>query len=62
MSVVDVRTTVHTRENAVARREEILAQVGDPAAFRRRGEAFELNAEELALYSELLDLEYLLDD
>ena len=62
MSVVDVRTTVHTREDAVARREEILATVGNPAAFRRRGAAVELNAEELALYSELLDLEYLLDD
>lgn len=51
---------IFSRQEAVRRRDEILAQVGDADRFRERGEAYELNADELVLYDELLTLDYLL--
>lgn len=51
---------VMTVEEGIAERQAILDQVGDVQRFRERGENFELNAEELALYDDLKTLDYLL--
>lgn len=51
---------IFSRQEAERRRHEILVQVGDAHRFRERGEAYELNADELVLYDELLTLDYLL--
>jgi len=57
-----VTPEVYTRQQAEARRQEILDQVGNEQKFRERGEAYELDADELVLYDELLTLDYLLDE
>lgn len=50
-----------TTEEALARREEILAEVGGGEdTFRARAEAYVLEARELALFDELEELDYLL--
>lgn len=47
---------------ALARRAEIIAAVGgDEVAFRRRAHDYLLEAEELALFDELVGIDYLLD-
>jgi len=57
-----VTPEVYTRHKAEALRREILEQVGNEQKFRERGEAYELDADELVLYDELLTLDYLLGD
>lgn len=57
-----VTPEVYTRHQAEALRREILEQVGNEQKFRERGEAYELDADELVLYDELLTLDYLLGD
>ena len=49
-----------TEEEALARRAEIIALVGDVDGFRQRAEAGLLSPEELRLYDELDGLDYLL--
>jgi len=50
-----------TEQDALARREAIIAAMGgDEAAFRARAASFALDARELALYDELEELDYLL--
>lgn len=56
----DATVEILTHEEAVGRRDGIYAQVGDVEKFRRRGESYELDADELVLYDELLMLDYLL--
>lgn len=51
-----------SRAEAERRRAEILAQVGDEQKFRDRAEDYELDADELVLYDDLLTLEYLLGE
>ena len=57
-----VTPEIYTRQQAEPRRQHIIEQVGDEQKFRKRGEAYELDAEELVLYDELLTLDYLLGD
>lgn len=52
----------YTLEQAQTRREDIRSEVGDIELFRNRGAHFELDAKELALYHELVDLEYLIGE
>lgn len=50
-----------TEQEALARRDAIIAEMGgDEAAFRVRAASFALDARELALYDELEELDYLL--
>lgn len=58
--MVSVTPEIYSRQQAEERRQEILVQVGDERKFRDRAEAFELDADELVLYDELMTLEYLL--
>ncbi|WP_284292198.1 hypothetical protein [Luteimicrobium album] len=52
-----------TPAEARARREEIVRRVGgDESAFRDRAEVYLLSAEELALYDELENLDFLLGE
>ena len=52
----------YTLEQAHARRNEILSIVGDEATFKERGARYALDAQQLALYNELTDLEFLIGD
>lgn len=49
-----------TEDEALARREAILARIGDVEAFRTRARAYLLDVHEQALLDELDDLDYLL--
>ena len=58
----DVVVEILTHDEAAGRREDIYAIVGDVEKFRRRGEAYDLDSDELVLDDELLTLDYLLDE
>lgn len=58
----DAVVEVLTHAEAIKQRREIISRVGDIEKFRLRGESFELDADELVLYDELLTLDYLLDE
>lgn len=47
-----------TVEQAIAERQAIQSRVGDLGAFRRRGETYELDAEEIVIYDDLKVLDY----
>lgn len=49
-----------TEDEALARREAILARIGDVETFRARAHAYLLGIHEQALLDELDDLDYLL--
>ena len=53
---------VYSRQEAEALRRKILEQIGNEQKFRERGESYELDADELVLYDDLLTLDYLLGD
>lgn len=55
MSIVTVLDTRRVQES----REKILAEVGNEAEFRARGEAFQLDEHQTALYDELKALDFL---
>lgn len=56
-----VTVNLLTVDDARARRAEIVALVGgDESAFRDRAESYLLSAEELALFDELENLDFLL--
>jgi len=58
--MASVTPEIFSRQEAEERRDEIFAQVGDVQKFRERGEAYELDEDELVLYDELLTLDFLL--
>ncbi|GAA4842896.1 hypothetical protein GCM10023221_21200 [Luteimicrobium xylanilyticum] len=61
--MVPIVVTSMTPAEARVRREEIVRRVGgDESAFRDRAEAYLLSAEELALYDELENLDFLLGE
>ncbi|MBE7326039.1 hypothetical protein IEQ44_15435 [Nocardioides sp. Y6] len=49
-----------TEEQAITRRDHILAEIGDLEAFRARAHDYLLDVREQALFNELEDLDYLL--
>lgn len=49
-----------TEDQAIARREQILAEIGDVEALRARAHDYLLDVREQSLFNELEDLEYLL--
>lgn len=51
-----------TVEQAIGERQAIQSRVGDLDAFRRRGENYELDAEEIVIYDNLKVLDYLLGE
>lgn len=52
----------YTEAEARARRDEILAEIGDEAALRERARQFLLDPAELALLDELDDFNYLIGE
>lgn len=59
MSIAPV--TVMSRAEAEERYAALVRTIGDMSAFRERALAFALDAEELATYDDLLELEFLLE-
>lgn len=49
-----------TSAEAVARRSELMKEIGDVERFKERGETFQLDADDRVKYNELLNLEFLL--
>ncbi|WP_246955773.1 hypothetical protein [Brachybacterium sp. Marseille-Q7125] len=52
--------TYMSEEQAQHRYEELARQVSDLAGFKERGANYELDADDAAIYDELLSLEFLL--
>jgi hypothetical protein len=57
-----VRPEILSAEEAKCRYDQLCRQINDVEEFRARGEAYELDAGECALYDSLLELEYLLGE
>lgn len=56
------RAEVLSRESAQSRYDRLLRTIGDVDAFRARADVFALDSDELVMFDELQELEYLLGD
>lgn len=55
-----VTPEVLTRTQAIERYDALVASIGDVEDFKLRAEAYELDDEDVAVYDDLVELEYLL--